>query len=509
MNLSKSRYREGIQCPKILWLNEHKSEVKDESVKKQKILDTGNKVGDLAMGYYGAFSEVPYNDDKSVMIAETKRLLDANTPIICEASFAYNGNFCSVDILRVCGSDVEFSEVKSSTDIAPIYYDDIAFQYYVLSSCGLNVKKAFIMHINNKYERRGNIDLLGLFTAHDCTKIVRSMQKDVIANIERFKKCAEEESEPNIDIGMYCIEPYECEYRVYCWKHIPANSVFDISGHALHWDKKYDLYKRGVISHKQILESGEKLNDAALLQIETLFYKKPPVINKEAIRVFLDTLSWPLYFLDFESFYEAIPPFDGLRPYMQILFQYSLHIQEKQGAVPEHREFLAKEGVDPREELAARLCADIPQNVCVLVYNMTFEKTRIKELAHLLEKRGKNCLAGHLMNIHDNIKDLMKPFQHRDYYSSELDGSYSIKKVLPALCPNDPELDYKKLALVHDGGEAQTAYSDLAGKSPEERELIRTALLAYCRLDTLAMVKILEKLMKYTMSNDKNGEESK
>jgi hypothetical protein len=495
MNLSKSRYREGIQCSKILWLNEHKSEVRDESVKNQGVLDTGNKVGDLAMGYYGAYSEVPYNNNKSIMIAETKRLLDANTSIICEASFSYDGNFCSVDILRVCGGEVEITEVKSSTSINPIYYDDIAFQYYVLSSCGLNVKKAFIMHINNEYERQGDIDLKGLFTAHDCTEIVRSMQKDVAENIERFKKSAEEENEPNIDIGMYCVEPFECVYRTYCWKHIPKNSVFDISRRALRRDKQFDLYKRGVISYKQLLESGEKLNDAALLQIETFIYKKPPVINKEAIRIFLDALSWPLYFLDFETFNEAIPPFDGLRPYMQVPFQYSIHIQETPTAAPKHREFLAKEGTDPREELALRLCEDIPQNVCVLAYNMGFEKRCIKELAHWLEKRGKNDIAAHLLNIHDNIKDLMKPFQSRDYYSFELDGSFSIKKVLPTLCPDDPELDYKKLDSVHNGVEAQTAYSELVEKSPEERELIRTALLAYCRLDTLAMVKILEKLM--------------
>jgi hypothetical protein len=497
VNISKSRYCKGIRCPKILWMDKNKSEVRDESVFNRKIFETGNKVGDLAMGYYGAFSEVPYNDDKSAMIAETKRLLEANTGIICEASFSYDGNFCSVDILRVCGGEVEITEVKSSTEIKPIYYDDIAYQYYVLSSCGLNVKKTFIMHINNEYERRGDIDLIGLFTAHDCTEIIRSMQKDIAANIERFKKSAEEENELDTEIEMYCLKPYECEYRTYCWKHIPKNSVFDISGHALRKDKKFDLYKKGVISYKQLLESGEKLNDAALLQIETFVYKRPPVINKEAIRLFLDTLSWPLYYLDFESFNEAIPPFDGLRPYMQVPFQYSLHIQETPGAEPEHREFLAKEGVDPREKLALRLCADIPQNVCVLVYNMTFEKTCIKELARRLDKSGKNDIAARLMNIHDNIKDLMKPFQHHDYYSSELDGSYSIKKVLPALCPDDPELNYNKLDFVHDGGEALTAYSDLTDKNPEERERIRKALLAYCRLDTLAMVKILEKLQTY------------
>jgi len=495
MNLSKSRYCKGLQCPKILWLDAHKSEVKDASVLNQRVLDTGNRVGDLAMGYYGPYSEVPYNEDKSVMIAETKRLLEANTKIICEGSFSFNGNFCSVDILRVRGNEVEITEVKSSTEVKPVYYDDVAYQYYVLTSCGLNVKKTFIMHINNEYVRRGDLDLTGLFTAHDCTKKVRSMQKEVAANIERLKKSVKEETEPDIGIGPHCFDPYECEFRTYCWRHIPIPSIFDISGHALRMDKKFDLYNRGIVSYEQLLESGEKLNDAARLQAETFVYKKPPVFNKAGIRAFLDTLNWPLYFLDFETMQEAIPSYDGLRPFMQVPFQYSLHIQETPGAVLTHKEFLADIGTDPREKLANRLCEDIPKNVCVLAYNMGFEKGRIKELALMFESRNEKKLANHLMNIHDNIKDLMVPFQTRDYYCLELGGSYSIKKVLPALCPGDPDLDYHNLDLVHNGGEAQTAYAELANKTPEEQARIRTALLAYCRLDTLAMVKILEKLI--------------
>jgi hypothetical protein len=149
---------------------------------------------------------------------------------------------------------------------------------------------------------------------------------------------------------MHYFEPYECEYHTYCWKHIPENSVFDISRQVLHNNKKFDLYIRGVISYKQLLESTETLNSATSLQAEAYVYKKPPVINKEAIRAFLSTLSWPLYFLDFETFKEAIPPFDGLRPFMQTPFQYSLHIQEASSAMPKHLEFLAKAGVDPRKE---------------------------------------------------------------------------------------------------------------------------------------------------------------
>jgi hypothetical protein len=230
--------------------------------------------------------------------------------------------------------------------------------------------------------------------------------------------------------------------------------------------------------------------------VETEVYKREPTIDSEYINTFFDTfLSWPVYYLDFETFQQAVPDFDGQRPYMQIPFQYSLHIQESLNPkLPlKHREFLAEEGSDPRRSLAERLCADIPKDVCVVAYNMGFEKGRIKELAVLFDD-----LSEHLMNIHDHIVDLMQIFRSRAYYSRKLGGSYSIKKVLPALCPNDPELDYNALALVHNGSEAMNAFMDLRGKDPEERQRVRAALLAYCRLDTLAMVKILGRLKAHS-----------
>jgi hypothetical protein len=457
----------------------------------QAILDAGNKVGDLAMSYFGDFTEVPYNEEKSVMIAETRRLLKKKTKTICEASFAHNGNFCSVDILRVFGASVEIVEVKSSTGIKPIYLDDMAYQYYVLAGCGLAIRKISLMYINSAYVRQGELDLKSLFAVEDCTGQAAAMQSAVAANITEFGKIAACETEPVRGIGEHCFNPYECVYRGYCWRHIPENSVFDVTGRGIRLDKKFDLYRRGIITFEEILSSGEKIAPAARLQIESEVKRLPPAIDPEAIRAFLDGLSWPLYFLDFESCQNAVPQYDGMRPYMQIPFQYSIHIQEKPGAPLEHCEFLAEEGTDPRRALAERLCADIPSGVCIIAWNMSFEKGRIKELAGLF-----TGLSAQLMIIHDNIHDLMSLFRSRAYYSREFHGSYSIKQVLPALCPNDSELDYHGLSLVHNGGEAQTAYAELSQKTPEERAELRAALLAYCRLDTLGMVKILEKLQK-------------
>jgi hypothetical protein len=182
---------------------------------------------------------------------------------------------------------------------------------------------------------------------------------------------------------------------------------------------------------------------------------------------------------------------------MQVPFQYSLHIQEKRGAKPSHREFLAQEGTDPRRTLAERLCADIPVGgrdtigVQVMAYNTAFEKTRLAELAAFFPD-----LAAHLLAIKATMVDLMRPFASRAYYARELAGSYSIKAVLPALFPNDPDLDYAALPGIHNGGDAMTIFPILHPLPPAEIAATRNALLAYCRLDTLAMVKILEKLQK-------------
>ena len=202
----------------------------------------------------------------------------------------------------------------------------------------------------------------------------------------------------------------------------------------------------------------------------------------------MDTLTYPLYFLDFETYQEAIPSFDGIRPFMQIPFQYSLHYIDSMDGELKHKEFLAEAGIDPRRSLAEALVRDIPKDVCSLAYNMAFERTVIKNLAELYPD-----LSDHLLNIRNNMKDLMVPFHNRDYYVKEMHGSYSIKAVLPSLFPGDPELDYHNLPVVHKGDEASNAYATLSNYSEEEQDTIRKGLLVYCQLDTYAMVKIWEK----------------
>ena len=210
---SKSRYCSGVQCPKILWLKKNKPELFDSSVMNETILNTGNEVGDLAMGLFGDFTEVPFSENLSDMIPATQKLLDNGVKNIAEASFSFDNCFCSVDILKNLGNNrVELYEVKSSTSVKDIYKDDVAYQNYVLTKLGFQVEKVCLVHINNQYVRQGDIELEKFFTIEDLTEIAREKFSEVEANIKYLRDYVERESEPECEVGEQCSNPYECGY---------------------------------------------------------------------------------------------------------------------------------------------------------------------------------------------------------------------------------------------------------------------------------------------------------
>lgn len=496
MNLSKSRYTTGKRCIKDLWLSCYKPEEKEEQ-SNDNILETGKKVGDLARHLFGDdYILVEYNQDIQVMIDETKKYLEQKPNIICEASFNYDGNFCAIDILKNDEDGVEIYEVKSSTAAKGIYIDDVSYQTWVLKKCGLNVKASYLVYVNSSYVKNGELDIHKYFTIQDVTSL---LDDDVEKTVNLLKDTMDNKEEPDIDISMTCKKskyvPYDCPFFKYCIKDLPTPNVFDI-GWATRFDKKLAMYYAGNISFSDILCAGG-LNPKADTQMNYAMYDLKPRINKDSIEALLDTFSYPLYFLDFESYQAAIPTIDGTSPYQQICFQYSLHYYLEENGELYHTEFLNDDyDGNPMYGLCKQLCEDIPMNSCVLVYNQSFEITRLKEMAELFPE-----FSEHLLNIVDNIKDLLPPFKTQDYYVKEMGGSASIKKVLPALFPNDPSLDYHNLDQVHKGDEASASYLLLPTLSKKEEEKLRKNMLKYCELDTYAMVKIYEKLVEVTNKN--------
>ncbi len=482
-NISKSLYCNYVQCKKMIWLNKYKKEEYVET-KNNSVMENGNEVGDLARSYFGNYSLVKYNDVLIKMIMETKEYLKQKKKIICEASFKFDNLFSSIDILKVDDDGVSIYEVKSSTEVKDIYKDDASFQSYILRKLGYKVKSVNIMYLNSEYVLKDKLDLTKLFNIEDITDLSIKKEKEIEENVKEINEILDSEEEVNEDIDVHCFKPYDCPFFKYCSRHLKENNVFEVRG--LNINKKIELYKKGIIDYKDLL--NEKLNKNYLEQIDFRINNREPKINKEKIKEFLETLKLPIYFLDFETYQDAIPKYEGQRVYGKVPFQYSLHYYDKDNNL-KHKEFLSKEDIDPRRSLAEQLVKDIPKDVCVLAYNMSFEKTVIKNLAELY-----NDLREDLLKINENIKDLMVPFKNRDYYVKEMDGSYSIKYVLPALFKDEPSLNYHNLDLVHNGSEAMDTFKKLGSYSKEEREKVRESLLKYCELDTYAMVKIYEKL---------------
>ncbi len=493
MTLSKSLYTRAIQCPKSLWLKKYNSAVlTPPDAAAQAVFETGNVVGDLACELFPGGREVPYLEKNYVkMVETTRRWMEEGLESIYEATFIYDGIVVLVDILRITPNGVEIYEVKSSTEVKDIYLHDVSIQQYVLEQLGYTVLRAHVIHIDNSYVRGDTLDLNGLFAIVDVSDAVDALQTDIPGHLARFAAYLDDrDHEPAIDIGRHCKNPYECDAKHYCWKvqrDIPDYSIFNIFN--LGSKSQMELYGQGIVAIDDIPDDY-RMTTIQKHKVD-IWKNRTTHIDREQIGAFLDTLTYPIYHLDFETFQQAVPQWRGISPYQQIPFQYSLHIEHADGRL-EHREFLAPEGSDPREAVAYRLAADIPTDVTVLAYNMSFEKGVIAKLAEAFPD-----LSAHLLAINANMRDLIDPFRKLHYVTPDMQGSSSIKQLLPALVPQ-MEQAYKTLDGIHNGGEAMNAYAAMTGKSEVEREQIRRALLAYCRLDTLAMVKILERLREVT-----------
>lgn len=494
--LSKSKFARYCQCAKNMWLGAYRPELEVIDSSTESRFETGKDVGDLAKGLLGDYVEATVEKDGCLdikaMMLRTQELMAQGTENICEAAFSYEGNYCAVDILHRENGGWAIYEVKSTSfpefggEPAKLekYVPDISYQRWVLEQCGVNVKGTYLVCLNSNYVREGELDLQKLFVINDMEPMLVDGSKIGQASQEALD-VLNQEKEPEVELSRNCNAPYKCGFMKYCMRNIPSPSVFDL--YRLTFEKKLAYYQGGKVTYEDIKD--EKLTPVRRIQVDSVLGHTPH-IDKEVIKVFLDKLSYPLYFLDFETMQPAIPLFDCTKPYQQVPFQYSLHIIEEEGGELLHKEHLGVSGTDTRRALAEQLCEDIPMDVCVLAYNKAFECTRIKEMAEAFPD-----LAEHLMNIQTNIVDLMIPFQQGAYYLPSMGGSFSIKVVLPALFPDDPSLDYHNLeGGVQNGTEAMSIFPEIQHMEPEEQQKTRKALLEYCCLDTFAMVKVWQKL---------------
>lgn len=483
--LSKSKYLNGLQCLKLLW---HHYNAKDEIPKTdaatQAIFDQGHAVGALAKKLYPDGIEVAEGIvDHEKAIEQTQKLISERKPLF-EAAFQYKNAYARADILNpVAGNAWEIIEVKSSTEAKDVNLHDLSLQWYTYQGAGLNIVRCGILHINNRYVRKGKIVPKELFHLTDVTEQVMELLPGVEEKLNQMSETIAAQTCPAVSIGTHCGDPYDCALQKKCFAFLPEHNPLTL--YYLKKEKAYSLIHDGVTD---ILKIGNRLelSDKQEIQVKSLRSKKAQV-DKYGIRSFLDTLKYPLYYLDFETIGPAIPLFDNTSPFQQIPFQFSLHIQRSEGGNTEHYSYLADGKGDPRPELLKLLKKHLGAKGSIVTYNASFEKDKLNRACDAFPE-----FAEWNEGIQKRIVDLLDPFKAFHYYHYDQMGSASIKSVLPVLTGTS----YEGMA-ISEGGMASREFLRVTfgeNVTEEERKAVRKSLEDYCTLDTMAMVEIVNKL---------------
>jgi hypothetical protein len=476
----------GRQCSKLLWFRYNaKDQIPSPDEATQAVFDQGTEVGELAQQLFpGGIVVAPGIITPDEVIAATQKAIQTRRPLY-EAAFVFHGGYARTDILvPVAGGAWDLIEVKSTTSLKEeVHLPDIAFQAFVLTGAGIKLRKCFLAHINNEFVRQGAIDPQKFFTLEDVTKAVSALSRDIEEQIDAMQRVIGAKAHPDIQIGPQCDNPYTCALHDRCWSFLPEASVFTLyRGGA----KSFTLLQQGIQKLADI-PADITLTDNQAIQRAALLAGKPHV-DRAALAAFLSQIEYPVSYLDFETIGTAIPLFDGVKPYQQVPFQYSLHIVRQPGADPEHHSFLAEGKEDPRPKFMQNLREILPTTGSVVAYNAGFETGRLKECCELLPE-----YKPWLRKVTPRIVDLLLPFRGFRYHHPNQNGSNSMKSVLPALTGKG----YESLAIQEGNAAGREFLRVTFGEVPAaERRRVRQDLQEYCGLDTLGMVQIVDQLKR-------------
>ena len=479
--LSKSRIAAWRQCPKRLWLQIHRPELLQLSSQAEETFQIGHEVGEVARGLYPDGILIRDDDDLAAALATTKTALSAHPerPIF-EATFAHDGVLTRADMLLPAPGGYRMIEVKSSASVKPYHLDDCAIQAWVARQNGISLACVELAHIDTSFVYLGDGDYRGLFAHAPLDAEIVPLLSDVPAWIAGARETLSD-VEPVITPGEQCGDPFVCPFKEYCAPSVPEARApaysLDIF-HRMRSQKKDELREQG---YEDALAVPPAHLTHTQLWIQRVSRKGTADLKNGAARQ-LARLPYPRYYLDFETISLAVPRWADTRPYVtQVPFQWSCHVEDAPGKL-RHEMFLDVSGNDPRRVFAQALIATLAGTGPVIVYNQSFEKSRIRELAALHPD-----LAAALHAINARVVDLL-PIAQEHYYHPDMKGSWSIKAVLPTVAP---DISYAALA-VGDGMEAQSAFREILhpATSAQRRHDLIESLRQYCALDTLAMVRI-------------------
>jgi hypothetical protein len=427
--LSKSTFVAGMQCLKRLYLQVHQPELAGElDEATEAILNQGTAVGIVAQSAFpdGVIVDAGHDEVTSALERTRELVSDRRIPAIFEAAFRYRGVLVRVDILeRLPRNRWRLIEVKSTTGVKDYHVYDVAIQRHVVCGWGLDVKSACLMHLNRDYVYDGQEYELGrLFTIEDLTKLINKVDRDLPRLLRKQRRVLKRDLLPDVAPGPQCQDPVECEFYSRCNEPLPAGHISELPRIS---EVKLDaLLAQGVTLISEIPEDFP-LGTLAARACDAVRRRRTWVGDDLALE--LGKLKYPLSFMDFETLSPAIPRYAGMRPYDHIPFQWSVHRQQSPEAPLEHLEFLATEDSDPRHEFIESLCRVLKGKGSIVVYNQSFESSRLSELAAWLSD-----YAGKIAQIQNRLWDLLQVVRGNVYHPS-FRGSYSIKSVLPALIP--------------------------------------------------------------------------
>ena len=346
----------------------------------------------------------------------------------------------------------------------------------------MKISKAYIIHLNSDYIRSGEIDIVKLFKIVDVSNEVESIAESVASESKEALQYLSQDTEPN----GYCCCIYKgrskhCSTFQHANPDVPEYSVHDIARIGNSKAKLKELIDNNIF-HIDKIPAHIKLTDIQQSQVDTYVLNKV-LIEKEKIKAEFDTLTFPLYFLDYETFPAAIPRFDGFSPYNQIPFQYSVDVLKSPEGKPEHYEFLHIGSDDPSRSFAESLQSHLGRSGSIIVWHKGFECGRNDEIATRIP-----AMKSFMDSLKDRVYDLEDIFRKQYHIHRDFRGGTSIKRILPVLVP---ELSYKELG-IQDGGSAADTWNKIVNGSfsEVEKEKVIKDLKIYCGLDTYAMFAI-------------------
>lgn len=485
--LTKSKITKHRQCARLLWLDlYHRDLAKYDDATIARMAE-GNRVGDISRQLYpgGAFIDT-LNLEQA--LARTRAALSQKNIPVFEPAFVAHNVLVRVDLLVPDADSYRLVEVKSATEVKDYHYEDAAVQYWVLCNAGLKPTQVALSHINNTFQYQTLGDYKGLLTETDITVSVQKLYADVPAWIAQAQATSEQASLPAIRTGKQCKKPFTCGYLAYC-QSLEETTEYPVTILPRVSEKQLTQFEQDGIADVRDIPDNYLAKDKQLHEIVRSASITGEVYLNPRAKSYLDGLAYPRYYLDFETVAPAVPRWLNSRPYQQIPFQWSCHIEisPQESSSPAdnsaliHKKFLHKDASDPRRPFAEALLCNLGDHGPILVYNAAFEIGRLKELAE-------DCpdFAPSLLALVARVEDLL-PLAQNNYYHPAMRGSWSIKAVLPTLS----ELNYADLK-IGNGGLAQVAYLEMIAEvTTEDRraELYRD-LLKYCEQDTLAMVHV-------------------